>query len=93
MFTLAGKFVQCVGEGELKNAHDVGFAVNGNVVVCDEHPGHRICVYSASGSTLLRQWGGLGDADGRFIHPTALVIRHDLVYVLDRASKRVQVFE
>ena len=92
VFTLAGEFVRCIGEGELKAARDVEFADNGDVIVCDR-PNHRICVYSADGSTLLRQWGGDGDADGKFVSPTALAMCSGHLYVLDEGSKRVQVFE
>ena len=93
VFTLAGEFVRCVGNGELKAALDVEFANNGDVIVCDGAPNHRICMYSGDGSTLLRQWGGKGDADGMLLDPTALAMCRGQLYVLDAGSKRVQVFE
>ena len=93
MFTLAGEFVRCVGEGELGNARDVEFADNGDIIACDGWPNHRICVYSADGSKLLRQWGGEGVSNGKFKRPTALAMCGGQLYVLDNGSKRVQVFE
>ena len=92
MFTLAGEFVRCIGEGELKAANDVEFSDNGDIVVCDSRS-HRFSVYSADGSTLLRQWGGKDDADGQFNVPSALAMCGGHLYVLDNISKRVQVFE
>ena len=92
VFTLAGEYVRCIGEGELRDAHDVEFADNGDVIVCD-CSSHRISVSSADGSTLLRQWGDKGDADGKLQNPTALAMCDGQLYVLDSLSKRVQVFE
>ena len=92
MFTLAGEFVKCICEGQLKAAHDIEFGETGGIIVCDG-PNHRICVYSADGSTLLRQWGGQGDADGKFKRPTALAMCGGQLYVLDQVTKRVQVFQ
>lgn len=93
VFTLGGEFVKCIGDGELKGAGDVDFADNGDIIVCDGHS-HRVCVYSADGSTLLRQWGGEdSDADGKFKWPDALAMYGGQLYVLDKDSRRVQVFE
>ena len=92
VFTLAGEFVRCIGEGKLLSALDVEFTDNGDVVTCDYFTG-RISVFSADGSTLLRQWGGEADADGEFMHPTALAMCAGQPYVLYERSKRVQVFE
>ena len=93
VFTLAGEFVRCILVSELKDAGDVEFAANGDIIVCDGSPKHRICVYSADSSTLLRQWGGYGDADGEFKLPAALAMCGGQLYVLDQYTKRVQVFE
>ena len=92
VFTLAGEFVRCIGEGELMDASDVEFAENCDIIVCDCWA-DRICVYSADDSTLLRQWGGEGDADGEFKLPVALAMCGCQLYVLDMGSKRVQVFQ
>ena len=93
MFTLAGEFVRCIGEGELEGAGDVEFAANGDVIVCDRGA-HRVCVYCADSNTMLRQWGDEDDAaDGDYLCPTALAMCGGQLYVLDEATKRVQVFE
>ena len=92
MFTLAGEFVRCVGNGELTNATDAEFADDGDVIVSDSSS-HRICVYFPDGNTLLRQWGGEGDADGMLTSPIALAMCRGQLHVLDWKSKRLQVFE
>ena len=93
VFTLAGEFVRCIGEGELKAAYDIEFAASVDIIGCDGYPKHRIYVYSADGSTLLRHWGGAGFTDGKFKCPLALAMCGGQLYVLDQWTKRVQVFE
>ena len=92
VFTLAGEFVRCIGEGELNSAHDVEVADNGDIIVCDTS-GNVIRVYSADGGSSLHQWGGGGEADEEFESWTALAMCGGQLYVLDGDSKRVQVFE
>ena len=92
VYTLAGEFVKCIGEGKLKGARDVEFAENGDIIVCDGRSGHSAYIFAADGSTLLHRWGGEGDADGKFKYPTALAMCGGQLYVLDLDSKRVQVF-
>ena len=58
-----------------------------------DYGNHRICVFSADGSMLLRSWGSEGTGDGQFKYPTALAVRGSRLYVLDNSSPRVQVFE
>ena len=93
VFTVAGEFVRCIGEGKLTVAADVEFADNGDIIVCDGFPSHHILVFSADGSTLLQEWGGEGDDDSEFQDPAALAMCGGQLYVLDRGSQRVQVFE
>ena len=92
VFTLAGEFVRCRGKREPMNVRDVEVADNGYIIVCDGWA-CRICVYSTDGSTLLRQWGGKGNADGKFMLPTALAMCDGQLYVLDNRRKCVQVFQ
>ena len=94
IYTLEGQRVTYFGEsgGIVKNARDVEFADNGDVFVIDIEK-HSIVVFSGDDHSLLRQWGSKGDLDGEFQYPTALAMRGGQLYVLDNASKRVQVFE
>ena len=94
VFTLAGEFVRCIGDyvGELILGSDVEFAANGDVIVCDSLR-HNVSVYSAGTRTIMCQWGGLGQSDGKFQSPAALATCGGQLYVLDSETKRVQVFE
>ena len=94
VFTVAGEFVRCIGEGEVKDADDVEFTDSGDIIVCD-CDSHHICAYSADGSTLLRQWGGAVDTEGVTVSlsPSALAMCGGQLYVLDAVNKSVQVFE
>lgn len=91
LFTLSGDFVRCIGVGLISTPLDVDFTSNGDILVpdCD---GNRIYVLSSDGFTLLRTFGVEGFGPGQFKTPTALAVHGDLLYVLDRASTRVQVF-
>lgn len=80
-------------EGRVSDGYkDVEIAPNGEIVVAD-YGAHRICVFSADGHTLLRTWGATGVGAGQFKSPTALALIGKNVFVLDRFSARVQVFE
>ena len=88
-----GAFVDFYCEGQVSNGFkDVEIAPSGEVIVADESA-HRVCVFSSDGRTLLRTWGTEGTADGQFSHPTALALAGSKLFVLDRDSVRVQLFE
>ena len=93
LFTLEGKFIKHIGAGVVGTSHkDVEFTSSGEIIVADSS-NHRVCVFSADGSTLLRSWGTNGTGDGQFSGPVALAVRGPRLYVLDLSSPRVQVFE
>lgn len=90
-FTVEGAFVRCIGVGELKQPFDVELPSNGDILVADRG-NHRICVFSSDGSTLLRSFGSQGETPGKFNFPIALAVHGKQLYVLDRDTARVQVF-
>ena len=93
MFTLAGEFVKCIGEGELKATGDVEFADEGDLIVCDNSD-NVIRVYAAdNGSTLLRHWTVEMDVDNDMDRPLALAMGGDQLYVLCQDSDYLRVFE
>jgi DNA-binding beta-propeller fold protein YncE len=94
MFRLSdGAFVDFYCEGQVSDGNiDVEIAPSGDVIVAD-FGAHRVCVFSGDGRTLLRTWGTEGTADGQFKQPTALALVDNKLFVLDRDSARVQVFE
>ena len=93
VFTLAGEFVRCIGDGKLKVAGDAEVADNGDVIVCDFFS-NRILVFSADDNTLVRQWeGGDNNSNGPLVRPTALAMCGGQLYVVNQFAKHVQVFE
>jgi DNA-binding beta-propeller fold protein YncE len=64
---------------------------NGDVYVADGYGNSRIAVFDRSGK-FLRQWGHQGTKEEAVVH--CVVIDNDsLVYVCDRQSDRIQVFD
>ena len=70
----------------------------GSIYIADGHGNHRVVVFDAGGG-FLRQWGSVGIGPGQFNpadggHPSCILLGNDgLVYVCDRGSDRIQVFE
>lgn len=83
------------GHGEsflpVNGPSDVEFTPGGTILVADRDQ-HRICVFSPDGSTLLRCFGGEGDAVGKFVYPEALAVHGDKVFAVDGANPHVEVF-
>ncbi len=89
-----GDFVKHIGADVVSDGRkDVQFAPNGELIVADFN-NHRVCVFSANGDTLLRTWGTRDSyVLGQFEYPTALALVDSKLFVLERGSRRVQVFE
>ena len=68
----------------------LGIGAGDEVIVADVG-GHRICVFSPDGDTLIKTWGSVGTAAGQFQQPKALAVAGSYLYVMD--DTRVQVFE
>lgn len=92
MFTRYGVFVRCIGAGTLSCPFDVAFSRNGDMIIVDKG-NHRICVYSADCSTLLRTLGCRGRGPVEFRDPIAVTLHRGRLYVAEWDSARVQVFE
>ena len=92
LFTVEGAFVKCIGVGAGLNCPaDVEFAPNSDIIVASRGD-HRIVMFSADGSTVLRSFGDEGSGPGQFKYPTALAMQSGQLFVLDRDNTRVQVF-
>lgn len=92
LFTLTGQLVREVGLAIVNSPWDVGFASNGDILVCDRGS-HRITVFTPDGSSLVTTFGTCGHkAAGQFKRPAALATHANTLYVLDEGSARVQVF-
>ena len=94
VFTLAGEFVRCVGEGELQAALGVAFDDNGDVIVADSLH-HGLFRFPANDLTVPQQLrlGGEAGSNSNLYSPAALGLYSGQLYVLDRDSQCVQVFE
>lgn len=70
----------------------VGFAIDGTILVADGYRNTRIARFSRDGR-FLGQWGTPGSGPGEFNTPHSIAIdAAGKVYVADRQNDRVQVF-
>jgi len=92
MFTVDGVWVKHIGVGVLGGGPcDVDFTADGRIIVADCQ-NHRVCIFAADG-VMTSSWGTEDTSDGQFEYPTALAVSGDKLFVLDRDSSRVQVFD
>ena len=71
-----------------------GLAVDskGHILVSDELR-HQVKIFNTDGK-FLGQFGGLGDGPGQLAFPTDLAVDdRDRIYVVERQTARIQVFE
>lgn len=72
---------------------DVGFAPNGDFYVSDGYAGSRVVKFSHDGKYIL-EWGTRGTGPGEFELPHNIVVdARGRVYVADRETKRIEVFD
>ena len=72
---------------------DVAFAPNGDFYVTDGYAGARVVKFSRSGKFLL-EWGKRGTGPGEFELPHNVVVdAAGTVYVTDRETRRIEVFD
>jgi DNA-binding beta-propeller fold protein YncE len=96
-----GKTVMQVGQKGVAGAGhntfnlptDVAFAPNGDFYVTDGYAGSRVVKFSHDGKYLL-EWGSRGTGPGQFELPHNLVVDAEgRVYVADRETRRIEVFD
>ncbi len=85
----------------LARSQDLGHPTRHLLVVTDDG-NHRVQVFNIDGS-FVRKWGSKGHGDGQFSRPFGVAVlarsqdrghpTQDLVYVTDRETQRVQVFD
>jgi DNA-binding beta-propeller fold protein YncE len=84
-------------EAHLDRPADVAITSTGEILVADGYGNNRIAKYSPEGK-FLGQWGGGPDEPsaeaGKFHLPHAVLLDpNDVVYVIDRESRRIQRFD
>ena len=92
VFEIEGTFVRQIGAGHLSAPY--GVTVHNKHVFVAEYRNHRISVFTLDGQ-LIRTIGSEGSGPGEFSGPCAVAFSPEEdgdMYVLDRDSSRIQVF-
>ena len=92
---MAGKIILQLGrKGVAFNLPtDVAFAPNGDFYVTDGYAGTRVVKFSRDGKYLL-EWGKRGTGPGEFELPHNIAVdAAGAVYVTDRETRRIEVFD
>ena len=71
---------------------DMAVADDGSIFISDGYGNARVHKYSPTGDHLL-SWGEPGIDPGQFMCPHNIALRGERVYVADRESHRVQIFD
>lgn len=78
------------GYGNYSSIGGIASDIQGNLYVADTNA-NKIVKYPVSGSPS--EWGGAGDADGKFNKPIGIAVGPDnLIYVVDSGNNRIQSF-
>ena len=81
------------GSGKSRLVYPDGVAVAGNIIAVTDYGSHQVKKYSLRGE-FLSVIGHQGNANGQFDRPRGLAFNNNkLLYVVDRANCRVQVFQ
>jgi len=93
LLTLGEAGVPGTDQRHFNRPTDVAFSSTGDIYVTDGYGNSRVVQFDKSGQ-FIREWGGLGGAEGEFDIPHAIAIDStDRVYVADRSNARIQVFD
>ena len=92
LMTLGEKNVAGNDRTHFGRPQDVAFLPDGRVLVADGLDNHRVVIMDSAGN-YLSEFGGFGEGPGQFNGIHALGIGpNGLIFALDRANGRVQVF-
>jgi DNA-binding beta-propeller fold protein YncE len=96
VFDNQGNFIRGWGRHEMGAEHfslPSGLALHGDLVYVTDELRHQVKIFSTGGK-LLTQFGGLGAAPGQISFPTDVAVDAlGRIYVTERSTSRVQVFE
>jgi 6-bladed beta-propeller len=80
-------------DGLFRQPTDLAWDSQGNTYISDGYVNSRVAKYDRNGD-WVKSWGERGTGPGQFRLPHAIAVdRNDLIYVGDRSSRRVQVFD
>jgi DNA-binding beta-propeller fold protein YncE len=100
-FTPEGKLLQTLGvrgekgedETHFNMPTDVAITPAGDLFVTDGYGNRRVVHFDQEGN-YVKEWGGYGTEPGKFVLPHAIVVDQEgKLYVADRNSGRIQVFD
>jgi len=92
MFTVDGAFVNHIGADVIGGGLNYVLCSGSSIFVADSK-NDRVCVFSAETGALIRTWGMQGQGDGQFMFISALATHKSKLFVIDKDSSRVQIFE
>ncbi|MAG93247.1 MAG: hypothetical protein CMJ48_05805 [Planctomycetaceae bacterium] len=99
-YTPQGKLMMTLGirgEAGLDETHfnkptDMAITPTGDIFITDGYGNRRIVHFDKTGK-FIKAWGEYGSAPGSFVMPHAIVVdSKGLLYVADRNSARIQIF-
>lgn len=100
-FTPEGELLQTLGvrgekgedETHFNMPTDMAVTPAGDVFVTDGYGNRRVVHFGKDGN-YVKEWGGYGTQPGKFVLPHAIVVNNEgKLYVADRNSGRIQVFD
>ncbi len=63
-----------------------------NWLIATAKEGNAIIVYSAEDGSFIKRFGESGDGEGAFSRPNGITVIEDLLLIVERDNRRVQVF-
>jgi 3-phytase len=64
-----------------------------NWLLATAKEGNAIIVYSAEDGSFIKRFGESGDGEGAFSRPNGITVIEDLLLIVERDNRRVQVFQ
>lgn len=64
-----------------------------NWLIATAKEGNAIIVYSAEDGSFIKRFGESGDGEGAFSRPNGITVIEDLLLIVERDNRRVQVFK
>lgn len=89
---LSGELINKFGHDVLQRPTGITFDSDKQRFFISDTAASDIKVFNTMGE-LIDTWGGSGDEEGQFNHPTYLVYHQDRLYVVDSLNARIQILD